>query len=116
MEVVPISARVPTVDYRRVFKAVKENTSSSFSGLHYGHYKALFTHNGLDAVEASWLNAPFHLGFSSRRSQRGLDIMLEKRREYETPRSYGRSCCSRRTTTRTLRCSRVRSWLRPSGG
>jgi hypothetical protein len=77
--IVNIPSRIPTSIYKSAFKAMKESTSSSFSGIHYGHYKALFQHQGLDEVEAAWMNAPFNLGFSSLRSQRGVDIMLEKK-------------------------------------
>jgi len=78
-EVVPIPARIPTEYYKQAFKCVDERTGASYSGIHYGHYKALFTHPSTADVEAAWLNAPFRLGFSSARSQKGVDVMLEKK-------------------------------------
>lgn len=74
-----LPSRISTLDYKAAFRHINEKTSSSYSGLHYGHYKALFQHDALAEVEAAWMNAPFRLGFSSERSKKGLDIMLEKK-------------------------------------
>jgi hypothetical protein len=71
--IVPLPARIPTAVYSQAFRVAKD------SGIHYGHYKALFSHPELASVEAAWMNAPFSLGFASQRSKEGVDIMLEKK-------------------------------------
>ncbi len=82
---VPLPSCIPTLVYQSAFKAVKEGTSSSCSGLHYGHYKALFQDQRVADVEAIMMNASFQLGFSSQRSQSGIDVMLEKKAGVRQP-------------------------------
>ena len=74
-----IGSSIPTHVFSSAFQAARETTSSSFSGLHYGHYKALFQHTELSEVEATWIHAPFKWGFSSKRSRVGIDVMIEKK-------------------------------------
>jgi hypothetical protein len=64
--------------FQSCYKAVKENTSSSPSGRHVGHYKAAAMNDHLSAIHAMMMTIPFRAGFSPQRWHRVVDIMLEK--------------------------------------
>ncbi len=64
--------------FQSCYKAVKENTSSSPSGHHVGHYKAAAMNDHLTAIHAMMRTIPFRAGFSPQKWRRVVDIMLEK--------------------------------------
>jgi len=56
----------------------KETTSLSFSGAHFGHYKARATHKGINQLHTMLTDIPLRTGFSYRWWKKGINIMLEK--------------------------------------
>ena len=60
------------------WKRVKERTSSSPSGLHIGHWKAGCDDPGIHWINTILINIPYMSGYSPKRWQIGLNVMLEK--------------------------------------
>ena len=60
------------------WRRVKERTSSSPSGLHVGHWKAACKDPALLWVNTVMLNVPYRSGYSPKRWQQGINVMLEK--------------------------------------
>jgi hypothetical protein len=65
-------------DFIGVYKALKENTSSSPSGRHVGHYKAVVGGPALVTMHTMMMTLPFHHGFVPDRWTKVTDIMLKK--------------------------------------
>eukprot|EP00957_Ditylum_brightwellii_P012446 940589-Ditylum_brightwellii.AAC.1 len=59
-------------------KAQNESTSSSLSGRHYGHYKAILDHNGIYLVHARIMTLQYLVGFTPTRWEKAVDCILEK--------------------------------------
>jgi hypothetical protein len=73
-------ATTPITDeeFQDSYKAAKEATSSSPSGRHIGHYKAILKDPTLTALHATMMSIPFQVGIVPDRWNRVTDIMLEK--------------------------------------
>jgi hypothetical protein len=56
----------------------KEHTASGKSGLHFGHFIAACTHAELSKIEQQMANFPLKSGYSPRRWQQGIEVMLLK--------------------------------------
>lgn len=67
-------------DFRWYWKKAKERTSSSISTLHFGHYKAATRNDTLSELHAVSLDIAVNSGYSPKRWQRGLTVMLEKKK------------------------------------
>ena len=65
-------------DYQYYWRRVKEKISSSFSGLHFGHYKAIAHDDYLSDLLARKLSLIAATGSAPERWARGLSVMLEK--------------------------------------
>ncbi|KAK1748959.1 hypothetical protein QTG54_000898 [Skeletonema marinoi] len=65
-------------DYQYYWRKVKESTSSSLSGLHFGHYKAIGWDDELSNILARKLSLISATGSAPQRWARGLSVMLEK--------------------------------------
>ena len=78
-----VSDLIQGQDWRRKWRRAKEDTSSSESGLHFGHYKASAI---LESEEAWWMchfdamkaSLALKRGLYYSRYSRGLSVMLEK--------------------------------------
>lgn len=73
-----IDTSISRSDFQDFWKNAKERTSSSMSGLHYGHYKAVIENDLLSEMHAVATHLAVNTGFSYPRWQRGLSCMLEK--------------------------------------
>ena len=49
--------------YRKIYAKAREKTSSSPSGIHYGHYMAACQDDHLTSVNATFMRVPFYLDF-----------------------------------------------------
>ena len=65
-------------DFQHYWKRAKEKTASSFSGLHFGHYKAIAHSDILSKVHALNLTLISKTGSAPDRWAQGLSFMLEK--------------------------------------
>jgi hypothetical protein len=77
----PIAMATATItdkEFQDSYKAAKEATSSSPSGRHIGHYKAILKDPTLTALHATMMSIPFQVGIVPDRWNRVTDIMLEK--------------------------------------
>eukprot|EP00957_Ditylum_brightwellii_P150623 11468368-Ditylum_brightwellii.AAC.1 len=53
-------------------------TTSSPSGLYFGHYKAILLDNSICLVHATMMSLPFRFGFTSIQWTKAIDVMVEK--------------------------------------
>jgi hypothetical protein len=74
--------QIPTTvmkeDYQMYWKRSRECTSSSYSTLHFGHWKANAANDYLSEVHATFTEIVISTGHSPTRWQKGLSVMLEK--------------------------------------
>jgi hypothetical protein len=75
---VRISCEITKEDYQRYWKKPRERTSSSISGLHYGHYKAAAQSDQLSEIHALLMELAVTGGSTLARWETGLSCMLEK--------------------------------------
>jgi hypothetical protein len=71
-------AVITDAEFISTYKATSEATSSSPSGRHVGHYKAILNDPTLVSLHASMMSIPFQVGFAPDRWTQVSDIMLEK--------------------------------------
>jgi hypothetical protein len=64
--------------FQALCKNLHEKTSSSPSGRHVGHYKAIALSDNLSHLWAAMIHIPHLAGFSPQRWQKVVDVMLEK--------------------------------------
>jgi hypothetical protein len=67
-------------DFKQFWKKVKEFTSSSMSGVHYGHYKAAIQDDLSTEILAQQLTVIARSGIPPENWSIGLQVMLEKNR------------------------------------
>ena len=67
-------------DFQSLFKAVRERTSSSPSGLHYTIWKAIAQEDDLASWLSIMMSLPFMYGFVNTRWAKMVDVMIEKKR------------------------------------
>ena len=74
----PVSAEISPDTFAAVFKEANERTSSSPEGLHYTLWKAIAEKEEFCKYMSVMMYLPFKYGFSVKRWQRAIDVMLEK--------------------------------------
>ena len=67
-------------DFRAYWKKSNERTSSSISTLHFGHYKTAIKNDKLSELHAVSIDIALNSGYSLKRWQKGLTVMLEKKK------------------------------------
>jgi hypothetical protein len=67
-------------DFRAYWKKSNEWTSSSISTLHFGHYKTAIKNDKLSELQAVSINITLNSGYSLKRWQKGLTVMLDKKK------------------------------------
>ena len=65
--------------FKDIFNATKEQTASSPSGLHYGHYKASCESDQLAQVHLLFMVLPFQVGIPLTRWNNSLHCMIQKK-------------------------------------
>lgn len=70
--------RISMSDYRYFWKQVKESTSSSISGMHFGLYKAAMHSDAITSFLADKISVIGSYGCPPTRWSCGLQVMLEK--------------------------------------
>ena len=73
-----ISLKIYPADFRRLFKKWRESTTSSPSGRHIGHYKAILGDDDLVEFFCAMCELPLNFGFSPKRWETTCTLMLEK--------------------------------------
>jgi hypothetical protein len=61
------------------WQKVREQTASGKSGLHFGHFIAACKHSQLGRIEWTMANFPLQSGYSPKRWQQGIEVMLLKK-------------------------------------
>ena len=75
----PCNVELDVDDFHKGWNQAKEFTSSSHSGIHFGHCKAAVTHPGIRRFEAIMSNICHRSGHSPPRWKKGVNVMLEKK-------------------------------------
>lgn len=86
-------------DFVTFWKRAKENTSSSMSSLHFGHYKAAAHSEQINKILAQQITVICHSGIPSEWWSIGLQLMLEKLRVCAWPKSWGPFSYKKQTST-----------------
>lgn len=71
-----ISGKVKPNDFNNYWKKAKKKTSSSFLGLHFGHYIFLVEHLALVDLHAMYMDLVLATGTVLTRCAKGLPVML----------------------------------------
>jgi len=87
-EHVPEFAPWSLEDYTIGWKKAREVTSSSLSGIHFGHYMAGTFNPNIVLFNATMADLPLKTGYSLRRWRQGLNVMLEKLQGTSMWRNY----------------------------
>jgi len=74
-----ISLILNTENFCNHWRKARESTSSSFSGLHFGHYKAAASTPTIAHLHTRFTQLVFMSGMSLSRYQSGLQVILEKK-------------------------------------
>jgi len=75
----PQTLSISAADFQSYWWWAQECTSSSYSGLHFGHYKAAASCPTLSELHAIFTQLCFANGFSPQCWQSGLQVVLEKK-------------------------------------
>lgn len=74
-----ICTSISVTDFQTYWRRAPEKTSSSISGLHFGHYKAASFSPALSEFHAFMTEVLFRTGYPLKRWQNGLQVILEKK-------------------------------------
>ena len=74
----PIAVTITKEDFIQYWRRASEKTSSSYSNLHFGHWKAASRNEGLAELHAMFIQSVCQSGTYLERWSTGLTVMLEK--------------------------------------
>ena len=74
----PVQVTISKEDFKKYWRGSKETTSSSYSGLHFGHSKAAASDDWLTENHAMFIQLICQTGTHLTRWSTGLTVMLEK--------------------------------------
>ncbi|KAL7547173.1 hypothetical protein ACHAWF_010493 [Thalassiosira exigua] len=75
----PVTPIITPKDFANAFKVVDKMISLSSSGLHYTLWKAIAEDEKFCKYMAVMMSLPFQYGFTNKRWERAIDVMLEKK-------------------------------------
>ena len=75
----PLSIDLTVEDYIQIFSKWAEKNTTSPSGRHLGHYKAILQTPELITYHCIMSSLPLHYGFAPERWTKAIQIMLEKK-------------------------------------
>ena len=75
----PIPNRITQEEFQNYWRKVREKTSSSPSGRHFGHWKAVAKSNDLSNLFSKMTSLPAETGYSPTRWRQRLECSLEKK-------------------------------------
>lgn len=79
LEDIPLSSeQVTTEEFQSFWTSCKESTSSSKSGRHFGHYRAMSTDDELTRLQVTSINLAATRGSPMTRWRQGVTVLLEK--------------------------------------
>jgi hypothetical protein len=67
--------------FAKTWSKVKEHTASGKSSLHFGHFMAGCKHSQIGRIECAMANFPLRTGYSPKRWQQGIEVMLLKQKK-----------------------------------
>jgi hypothetical protein len=76
----PLRLDITTPEHIEAWRKSRERTASGPTGVHYGHLIAGTYDMAIADFEATMENLPFAIGYSPRRSRKGINCMLEKKK------------------------------------
>ena len=74
-----ISNVISVEDFQHYWRKVREKTSSSPSGRHFGHWKSIAKSNGLSSIFSKMVSLPTESGYSPTRWKNRIECSLEKK-------------------------------------
>ena len=77
----PVDDSISPEDFAAGFKQLSEDLSSSPSGRHLGHCKAILGEPDLCAMYTTIITVPFQHGFTIHRWTSAIQVMIEKNKE-----------------------------------
>ena len=75
----PISNKITVCDFQDYWRKVREKTSSSPSGRHFGQWKSIAKSNHLSSIFTKMISLPMEAGFAPRRWCQKLECSVEKK-------------------------------------
>ena len=94
-----IATYVTVEDFQYYWQRSNERVSSSYSGLHFGHYKAVSFDPALSALHAAKLTLCAKMGVPLARWGFGLTVLLEKSVAIILSIDFEPSACLKQTST-----------------
>jgi hypothetical protein len=73
-----LNTAITTPKFQKLYNLLPEKISSSPSGRHIGHYKAIVKSDDLSEIWSTMMSILLKAGFSPRRWREVVDVMLEK--------------------------------------
>ena len=79
MNLPPVSNKITVEEFQDYWRKVREKTSSSPSGHHFGHWKAIAKSRDMSTIFSKMTSLPVETGYSTIRWRQRLECSLEKK-------------------------------------